>query len=106
MPWKAGGWAFVIAAMLALSHPTATDAAEQRCEAYSTYRLLPRRFVEIASGSLSAGNGNTGTIEFFIVSDGVCTCESEPPVLRRAEAVKRHRAWTCRTTTDDEKAVP
>jgi hypothetical protein len=84
---------------------TAAGAAEQGCDAYATYKRLPASFVEIASGELSAGPGKTGTIEFFHVSDGVCACTSVPAQIRD-DAIRKHRFWSCRAATDDERPDP
>jgi hypothetical protein len=102
---QTAGATLLAAAMIALAYATAAYAAEQSCDAYSAYRRLPQRFVEIASGELSSGRGDGRAIELFYLSDGVCMCANTPSLDRRAEPTRKNQVWSCRDAKDDERVV-
>ncbi|MDB5599609.1 MAG: hypothetical protein JWN71_1653 [Xanthobacteraceae bacterium] len=73
------------------------SAAEPGCNQYIAAKRLPDTFTEIASGLLR----NT---EFFVLTNGTCTCDNGPAIARqfgRPAAIDAN--WSCRTATDDER---
>jgi hypothetical protein len=84
----------------------AANAAEPACSMYSAFKRLPSRFIEVAGGELSAkaGSGKPGSVEFFALTDGTCTCENEPWVDRHfGKSVPAGVYWSCHVATGDER---
>jgi hypothetical protein len=77
---------------------TPPSGAEQSCDRYATFKRLPDSFEEIASGLLAGG------LEFFVLTDGACTCDSRPAVDRkRGKPAPQNVNWSCRKATPDER---
>jgi len=72
---------------------TAAGAAEQSCDRYAALQRLPDRFQEIASGDV-------GKVEFFVLTDGSCTCDNTPAIDRtRGKPGARNVNWSCHVAT-------
>ena len=73
------------------------SASEQSCDRYAALDRLPDRFEEIASGDL-------GKAEFFVLTDGRCTCDNTPAVNRKLgrPAIQQFN-WSCHVATPDER---
>jgi hypothetical protein len=79
---------------------TAPTAAARDRNKYSSYRRLPDRLQEIASGELSGLPHS----ELFVMSDGICTCANVSDGHRtKGQTYARKNVWSCRRATDDER---
>jgi hypothetical protein len=82
---------------VAVAIAAAANAADQDCDRYAALQRLPDRFEEIASSDL-------GKVEFFILSDGRCTCDNAPAVNRQlGKPAPQNVSWSCRVATPDER---
>ena len=90
--------AMVASATLA-SHAAIAAASAQECEKYQSLRSLPDGFVQIAAAELVKG-------EFFVLTDGVCTCDNLPAVNRGVnKPAPQGVNWACRAADSDERAA-
>jgi hypothetical protein len=77
---------------------TGAFAGNEHCDRYSYYKNLPGRFREVASGELSGPPSH----EFFVLSDGLCTCDSEINFSHKKDTPIRRKLWTCRKADKDD----
>ena len=87
----------ISAIALAAAFGASPITAEQSCDRYAALNRLPDRFEEIASGDL-------GKVEFFVLTDGTCTCENKPAIDRvLGRPTPKDVNWSCHIATAEER---
>ena len=83
---------------LAIPMVIAASTTESDCSRYAAMRGLPADFHEIASADLVGG------AEWFNLTNGTCTCDSQPAVDRHfGKPAPSNINWVCRPATAEER---
>jgi hypothetical protein len=104
--WDIGMWFHHILAMLSIfgiavatAIAAPASAAEQRCDRHAALNQIPGRFEEIARGDLSGT-----TMELVVLTDGTCTCDNLPAVMRElGKPAPANVNWYCRDAMPNER---